>query len=109
MKHTKKILAALLCVTLLLGLAACAGSDTGIPTLKQVQKDWEKNDGQLSEEIQERLRDRTMDEFKEAWGDNYGTDLAFTELHWRLPDGEHNVFVSFPWYADGKSTSARVR
>ncbi len=109
MKHTKKILAILLCVTLLLGLAACGGDDTGIPTLEKVAKDVKKNDGALSEKMEERLTGWTLNEFREAWGT--GTfDLNLSHAYWQLPDSEQTLSVFFGYFPEkgAPSVSAEI-
>lgn len=112
MKRTKRILAALLCVTLLLGMAACSsGASDGIPTLEKVAKDVKKNDGELSEKMEEQLKGWTLDEFKEAWG-TYGNFLMdYTSSRWYLSDLDLTLRVEFGGYnpdMKAPSTSAKI-
>lgn len=105
MKQAKRILAALLCVTLLLGLAACAGDSTGIPTLAAIAKDVQKNGGELSEKMEERLKGWTSEEFKDAWGTLGTFDLNLSNFYWQLPDCDLTLKVFFGFRPEAGATS----
>ena len=91
MKHVMRILAVLLCVTLLLGLVGCG--QKGVPSLKEIGQCVNKK-GDISADLKKRIVGVSYSDLKEAWG-TYGNPQMSGAVYWRLEGSDAAIQVWF--------------